>query len=604
MAAQQEDADAKPARPPGTRRLDPAPQSRRAGAARSATAAPTRARSWSRRRSTCSAGSASRARARARSPRRRSANLAAIVYHFGGKEGLHSRSPSTSRRASRGRIGPDARRGRRAGAQRRRRRRRAPPCTAHRDLHRRDPRRGGSRTLGAVHRPRADAADRRLRRDLPLSRRRRGHGDAAASRRRWQTGRARRVRLRVFTMMGQVLVFRVAQALVLRRMDWTAIGDDRAGADQAHRARPDRRHPRRGEEAGANHDPTFVAAALLPLALAGCIGSGDEPLQGYVEGTYVYVSAESGGRMVERPARGRAARRRRRRPLRPRRCRPEGSGGRRRGAAGAGARRNSPTSRPASAPRKSPSSPPTLSAARTTLAIADDDYHRKLVLREKGVVAQSVVDDAKAKRDSARGAGRRGRAPAAGRQAPGAAGGNRRGASGTSRHRKRRWRRRGSQLERRHDPGAGGRRWSRRPSTSRANWSPPASRWSRSCPTPTARSASSCPSRGSPASRPARRSRVGCDGCPDGLDGRGRRSSRPTAEFTPPIIYSHGQPREARLPRRGEAARRQRPRSRSASRSTSRLGASVMSGEPIIDDQGADQAVQRQDGGRPCRSRR
>ncbi len=33
------------------------------------------------------------------------------------------------------------------------------------------------------------------------------------------------VRLRVFTMLGQVLVFRLAQALVLRRMEWTSIGE-------------------------------------------------------------------------------------------------------------------------------------------------------------------------------------------------------------------------------------------------------------------------------------------------------------------------------------------------------------------------------------------
>jgi AcrR family transcriptional regulator len=32
------------------------------------------------------------------------------------------------------------------------------------------------------------------------------------------------IRLRAFAMFGQVLVFRVAQALVLRRMGWTAIG--------------------------------------------------------------------------------------------------------------------------------------------------------------------------------------------------------------------------------------------------------------------------------------------------------------------------------------------------------------------------------------------
>ena len=43
----------------------------------------------SRRRSTSSAATASRARRRARSPRRPSANLAAIVYHFGSKEALH-----------------------------------------------------------------------------------------------------------------------------------------------------------------------------------------------------------------------------------------------------------------------------------------------------------------------------------------------------------------------------------------------------------------------------------------------------------------------------------------------------------------------------------
>jgi hypothetical protein len=32
------------------------------------------------------------------------------------------------------------------------------------------------------------------------------------------------IRLRAFAMFGQVLVFRVAQALVLRRMGWTSIG--------------------------------------------------------------------------------------------------------------------------------------------------------------------------------------------------------------------------------------------------------------------------------------------------------------------------------------------------------------------------------------------
>ena len=33
------------------------------------------------------------------------------------------------------------------------------------------------------------------------------------------------LRVRVFTMVGQVLVFRVAQTLVTRRMEWKQIGD-------------------------------------------------------------------------------------------------------------------------------------------------------------------------------------------------------------------------------------------------------------------------------------------------------------------------------------------------------------------------------------------
>ena len=34
------------------------------------------------------------------------------------------------------------------------------------------------------------------------------------------------VQIRMFTMIGQIMVFRVAQAVVLRRMNWTAIGAD------------------------------------------------------------------------------------------------------------------------------------------------------------------------------------------------------------------------------------------------------------------------------------------------------------------------------------------------------------------------------------------
>jgi len=41
------------------------------------------------------------------------------------------------------------------------------------------------------------------------------------------------IRLRTITMLGQIIVFRVAQTLVLRRMQWTAIGDrERAAIKQ------------------------------------------------------------------------------------------------------------------------------------------------------------------------------------------------------------------------------------------------------------------------------------------------------------------------------------------------------------------------------------
>ena len=43
-------------------------------------------------------------------------------------------------------------------------------------------------------------------------------------------------------------------------------------------------------------------AAGAALLLAACSGRGDPALQGYVEGTYVYVSSDAPGRIVSRPA--------------------------------------------------------------------------------------------------------------------------------------------------------------------------------------------------------------------------------------------------------------------------------------------------------------
>ena len=142
-----------------------------------------------------------------------------------------------------------------------------------------------------------------------------------------------------------------------------------------------------------------LAAVLVPLALAACSTS-DRPFQGYVEGTYVYVSAESAGRVAERPV---AA---------GQRVAADDvlfrldSANEKEAIAGADARLAQAQAqlanlRTGKRPEELSVLAADLAAARTAFTNADDDYTRKLVLREKQVVAQSVVDDAKSRRDTA-----------------------------------------------------------------------------------------------------------------------------------------------------------------------------------------------------------
>jgi HlyD family secretion protein len=141
-------------------------------------------------------------------------------------------------------------------------------------------------------------------------------------------------------------------------------------------------------------------ALALPLALSGCFGNAAPEYQGYVEGTYVYVSAESAGRIVERPVvAGDTIK--------------EGDlvarlddSEQKEAIAGAEARLAQARAQLAnieSGKRAEEISviAAQLSEARATFSLAEEDYRRKLVLREKGIVAQSAVDDAKAKRDTA-----------------------------------------------------------------------------------------------------------------------------------------------------------------------------------------------------------
>jgi HlyD family secretion protein len=143
-----------------------------------------------------------------------------------------------------------------------------------------------------------------------------------------------------------------------------------------------------------------ILTVLLSAGLAGCFASGDETFQGYVEGTYVYISAESAGRIVERPVSAG-------RPVR------EGDvlfrlddSDQREGVAGAEARLAQAQAQLADLKVGKRAEEiavlaAELAAARASLTAADDDYSRKLLLREKGVVAQSIVDDAKSRRDAA-----------------------------------------------------------------------------------------------------------------------------------------------------------------------------------------------------------
>lgn len=138
---------------------------------------------------------------------------------------------------------------------------------------------------------------------------------------------------------------------------------------------------------------------LAPLALAACSG-GESPLQGYVEGTYVYIAADSAGRIVERPA---------------------SAGTRvaagdvvfilddaeqREAVAGAEARLAQAEAdlanlRTGQRPEELSVLAANLSAAEASLRTAEEDLARKQALLDRGVVARSVVDDAAAARDTA-----------------------------------------------------------------------------------------------------------------------------------------------------------------------------------------------------------
>jgi HlyD family secretion protein len=147
--------------------------------------------------------------------------------------------------------------------------------------------------------------------------------------------------------------------------------------------------------------PLSAAVLLLGAAtLAACSARSDGTLQGYVEGNYVYVSAEGAGRLVERPAADGA-------PVK------EGALLFRLDDSNEKAQLTAAEARLAQAEAQladlqSGKRPEELAvlvaqvdAARTAYTSASDTYDRQLRLLEKGVVSQTAVDNAKTARDSA-----------------------------------------------------------------------------------------------------------------------------------------------------------------------------------------------------------
>ena len=140
------------------------------------------------------------------------------------------------------------------------------------------------------------------------------------------------------------------------------------------------------------------AALVLPvLALAACSGSSGTVVQGYVEGTYVYISRgcrrTPDGTAGIRPARGSPPATCCSRLTTPTRRQPV-AGAEARLARGRGAARQ-PQDR-ASGRRRSACSSANLASARAVFLNAEDDYRRKLLLRGNGTIAQAAVDAAKA----------------------------------------------------------------------------------------------------------------------------------------------------------------------------------------------------------------
>lgn len=137
----------------------------------------------------------------------------------------------------------------------------------------------------------------------------------------------------------------------------------------------------------------LAALAVLALALAGCSNSDSQTFQGYVEGTYVYIAPDAGGRLIARPAIAGA------RVAAGDVLFSLDDADQKAAAAGAEARLAQAKAELANLqtgerPEEVSVLAASLTSARATFQNAQDNYRRQLQLRQNGNVAQSTVDTA------------------------------------------------------------------------------------------------------------------------------------------------------------------------------------------------------------------
>jgi len=141
------------------------------------------------------------------------------------------------------------------------------------------------------------------------------------------------------------------------------------------------------------HRNLAALAGLAALALAGCSNSGSPTFQGYVEGTYVYIAPDAGGRLIVRPAIAGA------RVAAGDALFSLDDADQKAAVAGAEARLAQAKAELANLqtgerPEEVSVLAANLSSARATSQNAEDDYRRKLQLRQNGTIAQATVDTA------------------------------------------------------------------------------------------------------------------------------------------------------------------------------------------------------------------